>query len=941
METTSVILDTLGLKTSDLERAQESFSGLWRKYDFRVKTFQEGLGLSGVHLGVLGNKVVSDTSSLLGDPRERAETIQANHMDMCRFTGAQDPNYRKIAGELRSIYQSVQKQLAENNVLQDKVILHQSLVSRFAPSSRNAREVIPNESEAILQKLRFPTMDLRYRSIPDPVEDTCYWFFFNRRVLDWLEGEKMNSHRGLLLLRGKPGAGKSVLMKEVYRRKSLEQAKSDCITAAFFFNAQGQELERSVVGMLRSLLYQILPMHREHLSLFESLWDSGNLQMPEQQLQALVKSLFRRPLKERTFIFIDALDECDSERVRDIAYFWREVTNDAYRSGAKLNVLMSTRDFPHFGLSNCPVIKVDDCNRLAIKSYIRQKTKLASIPEGVRYKFSETLAKKSRGVFLWVELAVKRMLEEWDEGQGPSALMDQRDCPPCGLEALFTDILKPTDGAMKQMTIRLFQWAALAIGPLRLHEWHHVLAFIRQPELQSLHDWRKSKYFTENDDQLEKQIRNLSRGLLEIRTVSTVDEGGSESMSIGAGAGSLDFSHGESRVVEFIHHSVQEFFLCGSGFSTLDDSLAGNHRAAGHLKIMETCLAYLDISELDALAEARSRLRQESADPEVVITHDDSLKDIHSQNVAYDAEGPTVHFSTSEPFDADETKDIRDGTQQVELIRKARRAEEPYQRTRARKRQKLTRRSLLTALNSLSAASNGIDIGQWVTSSQVQIRQGTSGESVRGSAISAGGVTQVLQDYPALLSYATNKLFSHAKRAQLCGANPKAIVRRLQEGSWVRWLLLKEVIAPKDGLHEIAKRHHLHSWYPYTAPDVKHSLVMGPERDFTKPQKITMDSVYRPGRAKSNVGSFCSAGSQKSDDPDDSSDGMVTDSDVSITIDDTNDIGVTYDIAEKYADEEGSADPQCQTLAQSKSKPLSTPEVRPNAVDGRVTTLSL
>ncbi|OCL01768.1 hypothetical protein AOQ84DRAFT_425923 [Glonium stellatum] len=109
MGTTSAILDALSLKTSDLERAQEEFSGLWQKYGFRVKTFQEGLGLAGVNLGVLGNKVVPDYSSLIGDQREHAETIEANHMGMCRFSGADDPNYHKVAGELRSIYLSIER----------------------------------------------------------------------------------------------------------------------------------------------------------------------------------------------------------------------------------------------------------------------------------------------------------------------------------------------------------------------------------------------------------------------------------------------------------------------------------------------------------------------------------------------------------------------------------------------------------------------------------------------------------------------------------------------------------------------------------------------------------------------------------------------------------------------------------------------------------------
>lgn len=57
MDTSSTTLDALGLKTSDLERCQESFSRLWAKYDFQVKTFQEGLGLTGANIGALNKKV--------------------------------------------------------------------------------------------------------------------------------------------------------------------------------------------------------------------------------------------------------------------------------------------------------------------------------------------------------------------------------------------------------------------------------------------------------------------------------------------------------------------------------------------------------------------------------------------------------------------------------------------------------------------------------------------------------------------------------------------------------------------------------------------------------------------------------------------------------------------------------------------------------------------
>lgn len=46
MDTNPRILDSLSLKNSDLERCQESFSSLWNRHGFQVKTFQEGLPLN-------------------------------------------------------------------------------------------------------------------------------------------------------------------------------------------------------------------------------------------------------------------------------------------------------------------------------------------------------------------------------------------------------------------------------------------------------------------------------------------------------------------------------------------------------------------------------------------------------------------------------------------------------------------------------------------------------------------------------------------------------------------------------------------------------------------------------------------------------------------------------------------------------------------------------
>lgn len=48
--------------------------------------------------------MVPDISSCLGDSRERAETLYGDHRSICRYTSAQDQNYKKVSAELYAVY---------------------------------------------------------------------------------------------------------------------------------------------------------------------------------------------------------------------------------------------------------------------------------------------------------------------------------------------------------------------------------------------------------------------------------------------------------------------------------------------------------------------------------------------------------------------------------------------------------------------------------------------------------------------------------------------------------------------------------------------------------------------------------------------------------------------------------------------------------------------
>jgi hypothetical protein len=562
-------------------------------------------------------------------------------------------------------------------------------------------------------------------------------------------------------LKGKPGAGKSILMKEAYRRALRDHARSGHYVAAFFFNAKGEELENTKAGLYRSLLHQLLRQDREQLARLASQFlmcrtdESNGADNDWQPLfeAILFRLLGKRRGGRRSFIFIDAVDECH-ERSSKLVDFWRWLTVRASKEGASLNVLFSSRGSTPF---HCTEIVVDHSNRNDIATYVAQRfqlTKAGAEPEWPRLR--DAILQKADGVFLWAHLVVEEMLNKWEEGGNLVYWIERVDVLPQELSDLFAEILASTTSGSEELILRIFQWAILAIRPLRLHEWHHVLAFIRRPTPSSLQQWRLSEHFTASDDQLERQIRNLSRGLLEVANgVAGPEDELLESISVCPWPGSLDLENGETRVIQVIHSSVREFFL-SRGFEHLNRSLASgsgqvpgpgqSHRVfysgLGHVSIMTSCLDYLNITELDALVTARREASQRQR--------------------CIEEQDPT-------PALFEETTEVS-GEEQI-----------------SREEQCLS----LVGLD-------GIDIMQWIaTTDSVGEEIILTDADIRSPSSVVSDETAktiALEDYPALLLYATHEFFTHVRLARSSGVDLQPIFARLGESeTWARWVALSEL----------------------------------------------------------------------------------------------------------------------------------------------------
>jgi hypothetical protein len=105
-----------------------------------------------------------------------------------------------------------------------------------------------------LRCLNFKEASSRHAGIATAHPDTCRWVVDCPQYRRWRNPDAMTEHHGCLWIKGKPGAGKSTIMKGLLRH--AKEVYSDEKLVFFFFNARGTALERSTEGLYRSILHQ-------------------------------------------------------------------------------------------------------------------------------------------------------------------------------------------------------------------------------------------------------------------------------------------------------------------------------------------------------------------------------------------------------------------------------------------------------------------------------------------------------------------------------------------------------------------------------------------------------------------------------------------------------------------------------------------------------------
>lgn len=474
-----------------------------------------------------------------------------------------------------------------NVTLNGSAPLH--LGDRFEFSKQGSPQIATDgaidKSEILLESLLFDRIDARERNVKKALPKTCQWLFQHKHFRDWESARGIDGHNGFLWIKGKPGCGKSTIMKTALERsqKHLQkQDKTKNIKQAivhYFFNARAPaSLEKSSLGLYRSLTYQLLRSCPSLRSLFTTKFAFKDPEHSEdawtkEELQDFLCDVVISVEPMSLCVFVDALDEGEEEDdVRQLISFLVDLSERALGpdSSCQLRICLSSRHYPHIGIKKGLSLVVEDQPQhdQDIDTYIRKKL---IGPNGEdKDELSAEIRRKSGSIFLWVVLVVDLLNKTDDHG---SLLTDMKACLdtiPGDLNKLFKEILeKSADGI--EASIALLQWVLFSRRALEPEELYLAIEHSRSP-------WDLTFLSPKNirppsTDRLSRYILNHSRGLVELTST-------------------------EPPVVQFIHETVREFLIRGDGLCSLKPALSASLEGLSHETLKTSCLRYISTSKI-------------------------------------------------------------------------------------------------------------------------------------------------------------------------------------------------------------------------------------------------------------------------------------------------------------------------------------------------------
>ena len=436
----------------------------------------------------------------------------------------------------------------------------------------------------LLKSLLFDRIDFRVNNVKKALLSTCQWLFRHPHFQTWYESDCSAQHSGFLWIKGKPGCGKSTLMKAILewarKRKSKDRVRQTIVP--YFFNARASaSLEKSSLGLYRTVVHRLLSSYPKLQTLFAekfSYKDPGQLG-EKWTVEELQEFLFEAIESNELFelcLLIDALDEAEYEDdVRQMIRFLVQLSDraSAVDSSCKLRICLSSRHFPHIKMTKGLSLVVEEQleHSQDIDYYITKELTCHDGPE--KADLRAKILEKSAGIFLWVFFVVQILNELDDRGAPLSDMKTRLETIPAGLEKLFQQILMKSDVGI-ETSMLLFQWMVFCMRPLQPAELFVAMEYSRSPD--DGQQFLPTEISVPPSERLTRFILNCSRGLVEV----------------------VEVGPSQAATVQFIHETVREFLLKDIGLASISQALATNVAGISHEILRIACFRRMLMTDM-------------------------------------------------------------------------------------------------------------------------------------------------------------------------------------------------------------------------------------------------------------------------------------------------------------------------------------------------------
>ncbi len=360
-----------------------------------------------------------------------------------------------------------------------------------ALAALSARNPTPLPETRILKYLRFPSIHSREDQVRDPNEGTFEWILSEatENVLwdsdFWQSWEKesreqargrflawLTTGNGIFHISGKAGSGKSTLMKALTRHPRTMQELTRwangkrLLVARFFFWPGSDEMQNSLTGLYRSILFEALGKCHElipqvfpdayssfsHPTAHHDDGDSEAFFRPDQVRKAFSR-LISSALSEkyRICFFIDGLDEygeSPEDGGRDVEHHELARQLKAWAQCPSIKILASSQPVFDYHFSDSMGIRLHELTRNDIftftRDFLRKHPNFYLIKDNHKALCWHVVS-CAKGVFLWANSVARLLHVSLSKQESLEAMKSNLSGLPKSMEKLYASLLERLD----------------------------------------------------------------------------------------------------------------------------------------------------------------------------------------------------------------------------------------------------------------------------------------------------------------------------------------------------------------------------------------------------------------------------------------------------------------------------------------------------------------